>query len=261
MSCEGIDKYIESLSGSNFAEADLVGRRFSLDRKSDSSGLRLLGICKEAGLRIANGRVGADKGQGEFTYQSTLGNSVIDYVLLQPEFFKYVTQFIVHDLFTFSDHAPLQLSLKTIRSSVPETESNRHIHKIVWDKSRVESFRNSLSDNLLDLDLLVDRIVNENLNIDDGVANFSAVLYDSADRIFGKNITVKTCQSRKYKIPWFNYDCEIARGEFKRANKDYRKHKSPAIHELLLQKRKMYSKTKRRAQAIYKQNEGSVYTI
>ena len=108
VSCEGIDKYIESLSGSNFAEADLVGRRFSLDRKSDSSGLRLLGICKEAGLRIANGRVGADKGQGEFTYQSTLGNSVIDYVLLQPEFFKYVTQFIVHDLFTFSDHAPLQ---------------------------------------------------------------------------------------------------------------------------------------------------------
>ena len=108
---------------------------------------------------------------------------------------------------------------------------------------------------LVPLDLLVDRIVNDNLNIDDGVTNFSAVLYDNANRIFGKSITVKTSQTRKYKSPWFNNECEIARAEFKRVIKEYRKSKSPAIHELLLQKRKLYSKTKRRAQSIYKQNE------
>ena len=254
VSCEGIDKYIESLSSSNFSDDELVGRRFSLDRKSDSSGARLLGICKEAGLRIVNGRLGVDKGIGEFTYQSVLGRSVIDYVLLQPDFFKYVSQFIVHDIFTFSDHAPLQLSLKMKRNLLPVSE-NRQIHKIVWDKDKFESFRNSLSDSLIDLDLLVDRIVHDNLNIDDGIENFSAVLYSNADRVFGKDITVKTSQTRKFKSPWFNNECEIARAEFKRVNKEYRKSKSQAIHDLLLQKRKIYSKTKRRAQAIFKQNE------
>ena len=37
--------------------------------------------------------------------------------------------------------------------------------------------------------------------------------------------------------------------------KEYRKSKLQAIHDLLLQKRKIYSKTKRRAQAIFKRNE------
>ena len=142
VNCEGIDKYIDSLSGANFSETDVVGRRFSLDKKSDSSGVRLLSICKEAGLRIVNGRLGADKGQGNFTYQSVLGNSVIDYVLLQPECFENVTQFIVHDIFTFSDHAPLQLSLKLKRNVFTESEI-RKIHKIVWDKDKSDCFRNS----------------------------------------------------------------------------------------------------------------------
>ena len=116
MNCECIDKYIESRSGGNFPETGVVGRRFSLDKKSDSSGVRLLSICKEAGLWTVNGRLGVDKGQGIFTYQSVLGKSVIDNVLFQPECFENVTQFIVHDIFTFSDHAPLQLSLKMKRN-------------------------------------------------------------------------------------------------------------------------------------------------
>ena len=186
-----------------------------------------------------------------------LGKSVIDYVLLQPECFENVTEFIVHDIFTFSDHAPLQLSLKLKRNVFTESEI-RKIHKIVWDKAKSDCFRNSLSDSLVDLDLLVDRIVNGNLDIDDGVENFGAVLYNNANKVFGKNITVKTgqsCSSRKYKSPWFNNECEIARAELKRANKEFRKHKSQVLHEVLLQKRKYYSKTKRRAQAVYKQNE------
>ena len=75
LSCVGIDKYIDSLSGDELSETPVydIGRRFSLDKKSDSSDVGLLGICKEAGLQIVNGRLGLDKGQGNFTYQSVLG--------------------------------------------------------------------------------------------------------------------------------------------------------------------------------------------
>ena len=94
----------------------------------------------------------------------------------------------------------MQLSLKLKRNVISESEI-RKIHKIVWDTAKSDCFRNSLSDSLIGLDLLVDRMINGNLNIDDGVENFGAVLYNNANRVFGKNIMVKTgqsCSSRKY---------------------------------------------------------------
>ena len=47
MDCEGMDRYIDSLTGAEFDESQTnnIGRRFSLDKKTDSSGLRLLNIC------------------------------------------------------------------------------------------------------------------------------------------------------------------------------------------------------------------------
>ena len=73
------------------------------------------------------------------------------------------------------------MSFKTKRK-VEFLSENQKMNKIVWD-----SFRNILSDSLIDLDLLVDRIVNENLNVDDGMENFGSVLYNSAYGTFGKN--------------------------------------------------------------------------
>ena len=56
-------------------------------------------------------------------------------------------------------------------------------------------FRDSLSDNLVENDLLVDRIENGNFNINDGVENFGTVLYNRANQVFGKNVKVKSGQS------------------------------------------------------------------
>ena len=113
MDCEGIDRYIDSINGAELNEPQNydIGRRYSLDLKSDSSGLRLLNICKEASLRIINGRLDLDKEQGNFTYQSVLGKSVIDYVLLQPEMFDDVMHFASHGIYTFSDHAHYKFRL------------------------------------------------------------------------------------------------------------------------------------------------------
>ena len=174
MDCEGIHRYIDSLIGAEFNESQTnsIGRTFSLDKKTDSSGLKLLYICKEACLRIVNGRLGCDKEQGNFNYQSVLGKSVIDYVLFPPEMFDDVTHFAVHDIFTFSDHAPVQISFKVKKSSPVDTSEINTIHKLVWYTKKLECFKNLLLDNLVDLDLLIDRIENENSNINDGVEKF-----------------------------------------------------------------------------------------
>ena len=107
-----VEVHIDSINGAELHESQNhdIGRRYSLDMKSNKSGLRLINICKEASLRIVNGHLWLDKEQGNSTYQSVLGKSVIDYVLLGLEMFDNVMHFAVHGIYTFSDHAPLQIS-------------------------------------------------------------------------------------------------------------------------------------------------------
>ena len=111
---------------------------------------------------------------------------------------------------------------------------NIKVEKLLRDKSNVSCFRDVLSDNLVDLDLLVDRIVNENLSIDDGVSNFGAILYNKAYEVFGQLKIIhngRSCTQRKNSSPWFNNDCVIARAELKRANKLFRKYRTLEYHE------------------------------
>ena len=105
---------------------------------------------------------------------------------------------------------------------------------------------------MVDLDL--QRIINGNLNINAGVENFGALLYNNVNRLFGKK-NGQSCSSRKCKSPWFN------NAELKRANKEFRKHKSQVLYEVLLQKRKYYSKIKRRAQAVYKNERQRLHDL
>ena len=148
-------------------------------------------------MRIVNGRLGLNAGQRNFPYQSVLGKSVIDYVLLQTEMFENVMHFAVHGIYTFSDHVPVQISFG-IKKRSPVESQNKIVHKLVWDRNRVDCFRNALSDNLLDIDLLVDRIENGNLNVDDGVGIFGTIPCNSANQVFGRNIKVKSGQSHTH---------------------------------------------------------------
>ncbi len=56
--------------------------RSSQDATVNANGRLLLDLCKETGLRIANGRVGADKCSGMCTFVGGRGSSLVDLVLL-----------------------------------------------------------------------------------------------------------------------------------------------------------------------------------
>ena len=132
--CENLDKYISCLHGADLYDCNdcPVGRRFSLDKKVDSSGTRLLQICKDSCLRIINGRLGEDAGIGNYKFPSAQNCSLIDYVLFPPSLFDTVSSFTVHDISLFSDHAPLQFSLRaTLKSTLPEEQCE--IKKLLWD--------------------------------------------------------------------------------------------------------------------------------
>lgn len=170
------------------------------------------------------------------------------------DLFGSVNDFIVHELFSFSDHTPIEISL---RAKYQNTKVNEKIkvEKIIWEKGELSGFRDILSDNLVDFDLLVDQIVHGNVSIGDGVSTFGTLLYNNAYKVFGHSMTINIGQlstPRKNTSPWFNNNCASARAELKRANKLFRKHKTQELHDLVVSKRKQYSKIKRRAQYIYK---------
>jgi hypothetical protein len=115
-------KYIPSLETDvNHTFNYDLPERFSMDKTVNSSGNKLLDLCLCSNLSIVFGRIGDDAGVGSFTYMSSNGNSLIDYVLISYDFFfKYITDFIVHDLYTCSHHAPVQINL-SVNSTVSDT--------------------------------------------------------------------------------------------------------------------------------------------
>ena len=100
-------------------EEDIPLKRFSKDPLCTSSGRVQLSYCQEGNFRILNGRVGKDKGVGEVTFSSHVGNkpSVIDYVMMSPDYMHNVTQFKVGSNYLLSDHYPILWSYKIAPST------------------------------------------------------------------------------------------------------------------------------------------------
>ena len=74
------NKYIAEIAPQNNTKTLLKGHRRSCDDKTNTSGRKLLNICHNHNLNIANGQIPGDR-LGNFTCFSNLGASVVDYFL------------------------------------------------------------------------------------------------------------------------------------------------------------------------------------
>ncbi|CAG2200728.1 unnamed protein product [Mytilus edulis] len=91
----------------------------SLQRSSEDKGRinvygnKLLQLCKNNCLYIANGRIGNDKNMGKVTSKET---SLVDYLIVSGDLFPYITEFEVIDFDSlFSDiHCRLQFNLSAM---------------------------------------------------------------------------------------------------------------------------------------------------
>ena len=113
----------------------------------DSYGKRLIELCKTTNLLIANGRLGSDKGIGEFTFYGQKGCSAVDYLLLSLLDFEFISHFNVCETTEFSDHAGINFGIfckkrTQIDQSTPYETPPR---KILWNENKAESFKNDVS--------------------------------------------------------------------------------------------------------------------
>ena len=97
-------------------------RRNSYDNELNSHGKRLLDICKSTDLKILNGRVSGDTLGGP-TFHERNGISVIDYVICDQDLFSNVSNVVVKQPRSLSDHRPI-VTRMSINTSISQRNSS-----------------------------------------------------------------------------------------------------------------------------------------
>ena len=74
-----------------------IPERTNKDRVLDYNGLRLIDLCHTTGMLIANGRLLNNKYTGKFTFCSHIGQSTVDYLLMNFTDFNTLSYFDILD--------------------------------------------------------------------------------------------------------------------------------------------------------------------
>ena len=109
-------------------------------------GLYVLEICKTYGVHMLNGRKSGDM-NGEYTYMSSTGKSIVDYILISSSLFEQIIDFSVEDQ-NNSDHFPLKCILKCniTKYLIGEDENYTPFVRYKWKISEKEHFLKNLND-------------------------------------------------------------------------------------------------------------------
>lgn len=133
-------RYINAGPDDSIQHTD-ISVRLNKDQSVDAYGRRLLELCKATNLLIANGRLGSDNENGEFTFYCEKGCNTVDYFLLVD--FETVSYFEICDFTEFSDHAGLIFGLKC-KQSMTSTSNLKNdtpcVKKLIWNSERVDDF-------------------------------------------------------------------------------------------------------------------------
>lgn len=87
-------------------ENQTIPNRGSMDKTVNALGRKLLHMCYNTGLTVANGRLGNDM-EGCFTFCTTHGRSVNDYFLLLQIICDKISAFEMKQFNELSDHSPI----------------------------------------------------------------------------------------------------------------------------------------------------------
>jgi hypothetical protein len=179
-------------------------RRCSKDKILNKKGKIFLDFCTDYGLTILNGRTPGDE-QGEFTYISTLGNSVNDICCISPEMIHHLNDFEVNYKI-WSDHMPIILKLKVKKD--PKEKNIKLLPKLNWKEENRSKYLTKLEKNTKELI----EYSQSNMSLI-SIKDLTNVIKVSADEI-----KLNTCFKPQQK--WFNVSCHFARrNSFKLLNK------------------------------------------
>jgi hypothetical protein len=223
------DYVVESDSSSHYVplpddyRVDEMLPRSSKDKVTNGNGRHLLDFCKATSLRICNGRLGKDKNIGEFTYVTSRGASVVDYLLCPSKLFHLVSEFYIAEPNQYSDHSCVHFALNVCQNNNEHNpKTSGRSKRYVWNDEHSTEFCNSFAgeESQVKLDQMMQILQDENsINVDtlDEALNcFNEAIYSAADPLFARFSTAgrPKCTFVEHKIPWYSEDCEEMRRVF-----------------------------------------------
>ena len=144
------------------------------DKIINKFGRDLITFCIEYSLLISNGWCGEDKDVANFTYVSTLGNSIIDYLICSFDVLQTFKHFCIEQR-SESRHFPISFCIKVNANQYINEEQTdttmtyENDTKYMFNSETIERFRESLSTLLTDdkFQFMYSRIDNNNINAND----------------------------------------------------------------------------------------------
>lgn len=131
----------------SYNDSSDIGIRSNKDNVINQNGRKLINIVNENDLIIVNGRTPGDF-RGEHTHIDAKGNlSVLDLCIVTNNLYKNISYFNVLDFEWFSDHAPVQVILRTDASYWIKTNNYNNYQKYdkyIWNDESSTLFAETL---------------------------------------------------------------------------------------------------------------------
>ena len=127
--------------------------RQNSDEKIDPQGRNLINLCNDLNFGILNGRFGNDKKTGQFTCIKTVGQSLVDYIIVSTSLFNSVENFYVdvYDSCMSDVHLPVCTTLKIENEFKKPNESVNIKYKNLeyrstWKAEKKNDYQEAFSD-------------------------------------------------------------------------------------------------------------------
>lgn len=242
------DPYLSNLS--NYIN---IPARTSRDKVIDNPGKRLIQFCLSTSYIIGNSRLHNDQGIGDYTFHSSQGSSVVDYLLLHIDDFDSISDFNIITPNEFSDHSGIHFSIPVKNQNHPH-EKKYEEKFLKFDETKVLQFYESIASKREDLFNLTQKINDYNENINTISQTFIDILSECSHTVFGKtrltsNISISKNLNKKQ---WFNAECYAARARFKKSRNAFVRNKtSDQLRTEYVNAKKSYNKIKRAQKKMY----------
>ena len=208
--------------------------RNSKDSNVNSQGRNLIGLCRESGLRVINGRTVSDP-NGEITFQNRQGTSMIDLAAIHFSAFKLLKDLEVGNFTEFSDHAPVTLVLKTT-FSVPQLYcacKRRTTTSTSWNPENAQQLYECMLVNQDSLSACVYNIADINETIHSLTSTIKSITDKFCTKTYTYTDVCEFCKLNKQlqknvpeNKPWFTDECVRKYKLYKNALLQFNNHKT-----------------------------------
>eukprot|EP00745_Piridium_sociabile_P040619 TRINITY_DN784_c0_g2_i2.p1 TRINITY_DN784_c0_g2~~TRINITY_DN784_c0_g2_i2.p1 ORF type:complete len:579 (+),score=61.48 TRINITY_DN784_c0_g2_i2:324-2060(+) len=224
--------YMENIDYNNMDEDEFS--RCSKDDTINNFGKSLLNLCFLFDVYILNGFCSNDK-EGDFTFVSPNGSSVIDYFLIPCNLLSNFELKVGDCLHSW--HLPVEVTWNTMNNQIEgENARQQREEKILWSEENATVYENELeSDDFYHSLQRAFEILTVDVN--DSLDQFVKALCGAA-----ACMVRRVGQGRKKCNDWFDEECERKKQEVKRLLKRFQRCKTKNDKE---EKRKAYTKSRK----------------